>query len=53
MSKYRKFLIALAAALSIASAALADGDLSGADGGSIGIALAGAALVWLIPNEKP
>lgn len=51
MTKVRKFLVALGAALGVAGAALSDGSVSGSEASQIALALVGAGLVWLIPNE--
>ena len=53
MSKYRKFLIALAGAVGIVSSALADGVFTGEETESIALAVVSAIFVFIVPNEKP
>lgn len=51
MNRMRKFLVALGAAMGVAGAALADGSLSGSEVSQVALAVVGAALVWLVPND--
>ena len=52
MSKYRKFLVALGGAFGVAASALADGSISGQEVAAFILALAGAVLVYVIPNTE-
>jgi len=50
ITQYRKFLVALAAALAVAATGLDDGGVSSSEWIEIGLAFAGALGVWAIPN---
>lgn len=52
MSRVRKFLVALGAALGILSSALADGVLVSTEIEAVVLALVGAVLVFVIPNAE-
>jgi hypothetical protein len=51
LAKYRKFLVALAAALGVAGAAVSDGQISPEEGVAIALAFLGALGVYQVPNE--
>lgn len=52
MTKVRKFLVALSAALSVLSVALADGEIQSGEVPEIVIAFVAAGLVWAVPNAE-
>ena len=50
MSKYRKFLVALAAAAGLVASALADGVFTSTETEAIVLAVVSAAFVFIVPN---
>lgn len=52
MSAYRKFLVAIGAALGVAASVLADGELSAVDACAVLSAAVGALLVYATPNAS-
>jgi hypothetical protein len=51
MSKYRKFLVALGAAVALVASALADGVFTSQETEAIVLAIVSAVFVYLVPNE--
>jgi hypothetical protein len=52
MGRFSKFFVALSAPLGVISAALSDGEVSGAEVSAIVMSLVAAALVWVVPNAS-
>ena len=51
MSKYRKFLVALGAAVALVASALADGVFASDETEAIVLAVVSAVFVYLVPND--
>ena len=51
MSRYRKFLVAAAAAVGLVSSALADGVFTSQETEAIALAVVSAVFVFLVPND--
>jgi hypothetical protein len=52
VSRYRKTIAAFGGFLGVAAAALADGEISGAEGSGLIVSAAGVLAVYLFPNAQ-